>query len=130
MRISDCSSDVCSSDLHLCPEKENDVFTVLDLFAVSFEKTRRLRSEFGYLGFYGMRCAGALATRVPDTLFDGPDGKTRNKTIQEKVVQNGDGYAYDQAGAHQRSPKIDIAPDQKGRNPDTGRESGRKSGCK
>src|SRR3546814_19845923 len=75
MRISDCSSDVCSSDLHLCPEKENDVFTVLDLFAVSFEKTRRLRSEFGYLGFYGMRCAGALATRVPDTLFDGPDGK-------------------------------------------------------
>src|SRR3546814_8931374 len=66
-----------------------------------------------------MRCAGALATRVPDTLFDGPDGKTRNKTIQEKVVQNGDGYAYDQAGAHQRSPKIDIARDQKGRHPDT-----------
>src|SRR3546814_10973536 len=93
------------SSCHRCPEKENDGFTVLDLFAVSFEKTRRLRSEFGYLGFYGMRCAGALATRVPDTLFDGPDGKTRNKTIQEKVVQNGDGYAYDQAGAHQRSPK-------------------------
>src|SRR5712664_3934713 len=51
-------------------------------------------------------------------LFDGPNSKSRDKPIEEEIVDDGDGDAGDQAGGHQRAPVIHVAAHQRHRHAD------------
>src|SRR6267378_289854 len=43
--------------------------------------------------------------------------KASDKPIQEKIVQDSNGHASNEAGGHQRTPEIDIAAYEKGGDP-------------
>jgi len=43
--------------------------------------------------------------------------KAGDKPIQEKLYQDGNGHASNEAGCHQRTPEIDIAAYEKGGDP-------------
>ena len=45
--------------------------------------------------------------------------KSGDKTIKEQVIQESNGKTGDQTGSHQRSPEIDVAPNQEDGNADT-----------
>ena len=50
-------------------------------------------------------------------LLDSSHRKAGDKPIQEKIVQDGNGHAGDEARGHQRAPEIDIAAYEKGGTP-------------
>src|SRR5437588_7384343 len=65
----------------------------------------------------GAGVAFKYASNLLQSLLHCADGKAGDKAVEEKIVKNGYGQAGDETGGHERSPKINVAPNKEDRNP-------------